>query len=55
VNGKPPVHGLTEAQHEEMRKKVALEMLQDPELKQRVEEMIGEKQARIRYPEAYEE
>jgi hypothetical protein len=46
---------LTEEQQEQIRKKVALEMLHDPEMKQRVENMVGIERAKIRYPEAYQD
>ena len=48
-----PAHGLTPEQHEAVRKKIALEMKADPEMKLKVESIVGEEQARQNYPEAY--
>ena len=46
-------HALSPAQHEETRLKIALEMRDDPAIKAKVESIVGEKEAQIRFPEAY--
>jgi hypothetical protein len=46
-------HALSPAQHEATRLKIALEMKDDPAIKAKVESIVGEKEAQIRFPEAY--
>jgi hypothetical protein len=44
----------TPAEHETTRLKIALEMKDDPSIKVKVESIVGEKEAQIRFPEAYQ-
>ncbi len=49
------LHRPTSEELEAMRQEVAFQMLRDPDMKERVERMVGKEQARKRYWEAYPE